>query len=343
MTDRPVRALVTGAAGQDGVLLSRLLVAEGSRVVGLVRTHQGARRLKALVPQAELTVGDIADEDLLRAVVMRYRPDEIYNLAGFSSVAKSWASVAEVLRHNLIAVAQLLEIVREQHEAGQAIRYYQASSSEVYGLAEERPQTEATAHHPRSPYGVAKSAAQNLTRNYRESYGLFTCSGILYNHESPLRPTSFVTRKITQGVSRIARGMADHLVLGRTDGSRDWGWAPDYVLAMRAMLRRDEPEDFIIASGLAHDLADFLDLAFRAVGVDQWTGLVESDPTLQRPAEVAGLVGDASSAHRKLGWQTTRSLDEIVTAMVLHDLQCLDGGPDDLGWLGSWPDWSGGP
>ena len=331
-------ALVTGAAGQDGILLSRLLSKEGSQVVGLVRGAAAAQRLSRLVPGTQVVQGDVTDGRLLRELVDDFRPGEIFNLAGFSSVARSWSSVSEVLRNNVIAVAQMLELVRTEHEAGREVRFYQASSSEVYGLAHERPQNEDTAHHPRSPYGVAKSAAQNLTRNFRESYGLFACSGILYNHESPLRPATFVTRKISLGVASIARGDGDHLVLGNLDVSRDWGWAPDYVRAMRAMLQQDEPQDFVIASGSEHTLRDFITQAFRAVGIEDWSHLVKTDPTLRRPAEVLGLVGDASRARQRLHWQPTLSLGETISTMVQQDLRLLSGQQESLDWLGKWPE-----
>jgi GDPmannose 4,6-dehydratase len=238
-------------------------------------------------------------------------------------------------------VAGLLDAVLAEHRRGGSIRFYQASSSEVYGLAPEQPQTELTAHHPRSPYAVSKSAAQSLTTNYRESYDLYACSGVLYNHESPLRPRSFVTRKITAGVAEIVRGRADRLVLGNMAVSRDWGWAPDYVLAMRGMLTLASPQDYVIATGVAHSLRDFLDEAFNVAGISDWEGHVESDPSLVRPAEVVGLVGDASAARRDLAWSPTVGFHDLVRRMVTHDLGMLDGTTTEMEWLGSWPEGSG--
>jgi GDPmannose 4,6-dehydratase len=332
-----VRALITGASGQDGVLLSRLLVAEGTRVVGVVRDHAARHRLSQLVPGAESVVADITDREAMASLLESLAPHEVYNLAAFSSVGRSWAEVDAVLHTNVVAVAGLLEAVLAQHRRGRPIRFYQASSSEVYGLSQEQPQTETTAHHPRSPYAVSKSAAQSLTMNYRESYDVYACSGVLYNHESPLRPRSFVTRKITAGVAEIVRGRSDRLVLGTLTVSRDWGWAPDYVQAMRAMLTLPSPRDYVIATGVAHSLRDFLDSAFRAAGVSDWDDLVESDPSLVRPAEVAGLVGDASAARRDLGWSPTVGFDELIHRMVAHDVGMLDGTTTEMGWLGRWP------
>lgn len=332
-----MRALITGAAGQDGTLLSRLLVTEGADVLGLVRSAESGDGLRQLVPGVEVAVADVIDRDRVTAIVESWRPDEIYNLAGFSSVGRSWAEVDTVLQANIMAVAGLLEAVRTLERQGHSTRFYQASSSEVYGLAVEQPQVEGTAHHPRSPYAVSKSAAQSLTTNYRESYGLFACSGILYNHESPLRPPHFVTRKISSGVAAIARGRSKRLVLGSLDVARDWGWAPDYVLAMRSMLRAGDPRDFVIASGTSHTLIEFMDVAFKAAGLFDWSGFVESDPELRRPAEVMGLVGDPSAARRELDWSPTVDFADMVTRMVSFDLDLLDGAPEDLSWLGNWP------
>jgi GDPmannose 4,6-dehydratase len=223
---------------------------------------------------------------------------------------------------NTLAVVTLLDEIRAMREAtGRDVRFYQASSSEMFGSPAVSPQTEQTTFHPRSPYGVAKSAAHFLTMNYRESYGLFACSGILYNHESPLREPHFVTRKITAGVAAIAQGRADRLKLGTLDVSRDWGWAPDYVRAMWLMLQHDKPGDYIVATGRSRTLHDFLTAAFSCVGVDDWSGHVVTDEGLLRPAEVVGLVGDASKARVELGWEPTVPFEEIVSRMVRHDLE----------------------
>jgi GDPmannose 4,6-dehydratase len=314
--------LVTGAAGQDGILLSELLVAQGYTVWGLVR--DGSRRaalLQQRVPGIKLLLGDMRDRDVLVGAVRTSAPDEVYNLAAFSSVGRSWSHAHEVMEINALAVVTLLEELRaRQDETGRRVRFYQASSSEMFGTPAVSPQTEQTAFHPRSPYGVAKSAAHLLTMNYRESYDMFACSGILYNHESPLREPHFVTRKITAGVAAIAQGRADRLELGTLDVSRDWGWAPDYVLAMWLMLQHDVPGDYIVASGCSRTLRDFLSTAFACVGIDDWAPYVVSDESLVRPAEVVGLVGDPAKARGTLGWEPTVPFEEIVARMVAHDL-----------------------
>jgi GDPmannose 4,6-dehydratase len=316
------RALVTGANGQDGILLAELLVAQGYQVWGLVR-GDGARTdlLRSRAPEVHLLRGDLCDRDLLVRALAEVRPHEVYNLAAFSSVGRSWSHAREVMEVNSLAVVTLLdEIRRLQDEIGRPVRFYQASSSEMFGTPAVAPQTEETAFHPRSPYGVSKSAAHLLTMNYRESYGLFACSGILYNHESPLREPHFVTRKITLGVAAIAQGRMDRLRLGTLDVARDWGWAPDYVRAMWLMLQHDQPGDYIVASGRSRTLTEFLDAAFAHVGIDDWSSLVVSDDSLRRPAEVVGLVGDAGKARTVLGWEPTIPFEEIVARMVEHDL-----------------------
>ena len=315
-------ALVTGAAGQDGILLSQLLAERGYAVWALVR-EESARTglLRQRVPSVHVLTGDIRDRETVAAALRMAQPDEVYNLAAFSSVGRSWANAHEVMEINSLAVVTLLEELRRlEQESGRRARFYQASSSEMFGSPAVSPQTEETAFHPRSPYGVAKSAAHLLVMNYRESYGLFACSGILYNHESPLREPHFVTRKITQGVADIARGRRDRLELGTLDVSRDWGWAPDYVEAMWLMLQHDEPGDYVVASGRSRTLREFIGAAFACIGIDDWSGHVVSDDSLHRPAEVLGLVGDPSKARKVLGWRSEVSLETIVERMVEHDL-----------------------
>jgi GDPmannose 4,6-dehydratase len=252
-------------------------------------------------------------------------PDEVYNLAAFSSVGRSWAQARTVVEMNTLAVVGLLDEIRRFSTGRERdVRFYQASSSEMFGSAEQTPQTEETPFHPRSPYGVAKTAAHFLTVNYRESYDMFACSGILYNHESPLRPAHFVTRKISLGVAAIATGRADHLQLGSIDVARDWGYAPDYVRAMWLMLQQDEPADYIVASGRSRTLSEFLTAAFACVGIDGWSTYVRSDTQHVRPAEVAGLVGDATRARSRLGWSESVTFEEIVAEMVEHDIRLLD-------------------
>jgi GDPmannose 4,6-dehydratase len=336
-TEAPMRAsgrtaLVTGAAGQDGILLAELLVAQGYTVCGLVRGRsERTALLEQRVPSVHLEYGDLRERDLVERLLTEAVPDEVYNLAAFSSVGRSWARAHEVMDINALAVVSLLDQLRTlQERTGRDVRFYQASSSEMFGSPAVTPQTEETTFHPRSPYGVAKSAAHFLTMNYRESYGLFACSGILYNHESPLREPHFVTRKITAGVAAIAQGRADRLELGTLDVSRDWGWAPDYVRAMWLMLQHDVPDDYIVASGRSRTLRDFLSAAFACVGIDDWSGYVVSDHSLLRPAEVLGLVGNATKARDVLGWQPTVPFEEIVARMVRHDLETASD-------ISSWP------
>ena len=315
-------ALITGAAGQDGILLADLLTAAGYQVWGFVRDgSSGLAMLRERVPSIKTVCGDIRDSEAVAVALRAAQPNEVYNLAAFSSVGRSWALAQQVVEINTLAVVGLLDELRSfRDETGRDVRFYQASSSEMYGTAAHSPQTEETPFHPRSPYGVAKSAAHYMTVNYRESYDMFACSGILYNHESPLREPHFVTRKISMGVAAIAAGKADHLKLGNLDVSRDWGYAPDYVRAMWLMLQQDAPEDYIVASGRSRSLRAFLRVAFSCIGVDNWSDYVTSDEELKRPAEVRGLVGDASKAKERLGWLPTASFEDIVSTMVRHDL-----------------------
>jgi GDPmannose 4,6-dehydratase len=284
--------------------------------------------LQQRVPSLHLVQGDLRERELVDRALTEAAPDEVYNLAAFSSVGRSWEHAHEVMDINALAVVSLLDQLRAMQErTGRAVRFYQASSSEMFGTPAMSPQTEETAFHPRSPYGVAKSAAHLLTMNYRESYDLFACSGILYNHESPLREPHFVTRKITTGVAAIAAGRADRLQLGNLEVSRDWGWAPDYVRAMWLMLQHDEPGDYVIATGRSHTLQDFLSAAFACIGIDDWSRYVGSDHGLLRPAEVVGLVGDPTKARKVLGWESTVPFAEIVARMVKHDIQAESSTP----------------
>jgi GDPmannose 4,6-dehydratase len=300
-----------------------LLVEQGYTVWGLVRGPSARTELlQERVPSLHLVHGDLRERELVEKALTAAAPDEVYNLAAFSSVGRSWEHAHEVMDINALAVVSLLDQLRAMQErTGRAVRFYQASSSEMFGTPAKSPQTEETAFHPRSPYGVAKSAAHLLTMNYRESYDLFACSGILYNHESPLREPHFVTRKITAGVAAIAAGRSDRLQLGNLEVSRDWGWAPDYVRAMWLMLQQDEPGDYVVATGCSHSLRDFLTAAFGCVGIEDWSSYVGSDQGLLRPAEVVGLVGDPSKARRILGWESTVPFQEIVARMVRHDMQ----------------------
>jgi GDPmannose 4,6-dehydratase len=322
-------ALILGAAGQDGVLLSRLLLEHDMRVVGLVRPGAAEDRLRRLAPGVEISPGDVTDFERLAEVLDQYVPEQIYNLAALSSVGRSWELVEEVMAVNAMSVVHLLEGVRRlQARADNPVRFYQASSSEMFGLPKASPQDETTNFHPRSPYAVAKLAAHHLTINYRESYGLFACSGILYNHESPLREPHFVTRKITQAAAAISRGLADQLTLGTLDVARDWGHAEDYVDAMWRIMQHDEPGDYIVATGRSRTLRDFLATAFGAVGIQEWEPYVRCDPALRRPIEVSNLVGNAGKAHRVLGWTPRHTFEDMIAEMVDADLRLLgDAGP----------------
>ncbi|TMA63310.1 MAG: GDP-mannose 4,6-dehydratase [Deltaproteobacteria bacterium] len=316
-------AVITGITGQDGSYLAELLLEKGYRVVGMVRraSTENFERIAHIRTRLELRQADLLDElsliDLLRDV----RPDEIYNLAAQSFVPTSWAQPVLTAEFDAVGVTRLLEAMRLV--APQA-RVYQASSSEMFGRAREVPQRETTPFYPRSPYGVAKVYAHYITVNYRESYGLFACSGILFNHTSPRRGREFVTRKISDGVARIKLGLAGDLPLGNLTARRDFGFAGDYVDAMWRMLQRPEGEDYVVATGEAHSIQEVVEIAFTAAGLD-WRRYVRQDPALLRPAEVDHLVGDASKARRILGWEPRVAFPTLVEMMVRADLDRLGG------------------
>ena len=311
-------ALITGITGQDGSYLAEFLLAKNYRVVGMTRRSSTAtnERIAHLMDQIELVDGDLLDQASLVEALRRVNPDEVYNLAAQSFVPTSWNQPVLTGEFTGLGVTRMLEAVRNVN-AG--IRFYQASSSEMFGKVREVPQNELTPFHPRSPYGVAKAYGHFLTVNYRESYGLFAVSGILFNHESPRRGFEFVTRKVTDGVARIALGQADSLAMGNLDAERDWGFAGDYVEAMWLMLQRDEPRDYVIATGEAHSVHELCRLAFDRVGLDH-RRYVRVDRTLHRPAEVDHLRGDSSRAHIELGWRPRVSFPELVAMMVDADL-----------------------
>jgi len=315
------RALITGVSGQDGSYLAELLLEKGYRVFGAVRrsSSENLHRIEHLLSDIELVQADLLDPQSLISMLRRTRPREVYNLAAQSYVPLSWEQPMLTAEFNAVGVARLLEAVRL---VDPEIRFYQASSSEMFGKVREVPQNENTPFHPRSPYGVAKVYGHYITVNYRESYGLFACSGILFNHESPRRGKEFVTRKITDAVARIHCGLADEVRLGNLQARRDWGYAKDYVRAMWLMLQQDEPDDYVIATGEAHSVEEFAALAFAQVGLD-WRDYVRVDPNLLRPAEVDHLIGDASKARHKLGWQPTVSFPELVRIMVEADLEAV--------------------
>lgn len=323
-------ALITGVAGQDGIYLARHLLGLGYRVFGTVRPETGAGDRSVYLDGVEVLPVDQRDRDGFAAALDAARPDELYNLAGFTSVGASWRNAELVTETNGLAVVRILEeLLRYRDEHGSAPKFFQPSSSEMFGISDQQPQTEGTPHHPRSPYAATKSFAHHLTVNYRESYGLFTCTGTLYNHESPLRGLQFVTRKISRSVAEIGLGLRDTLTLGNLDVRRDWGFAADHARAMHLMLQLDEPQDFIIATGQSRALSEVLGIAFGAIGVADPEQHVEQDPALMRPADVVDLYGDPTKAREQLGWQPTLGLEEIIEHMVRADMARLRSGVEE--------------
>lgn len=316
MATRPKHALITGISGQDGSYLAEFLVEKGYRVHGLVRRTSLPRleRLDGVADRIELLPGDLLDQTSLQRAVAAAAPDEVYHLAAQSFVPTSWSEPVATAEATALGTTRLLEALRN---AAPEARFYQASTSEMFGKA-PAPQSESTPFHPRSPYGVAKVYAHWATVNYRESYGMFAVSGILFNHESPRRGSEFVTRKITRAAARIAAGLEGELLLGNLDARRDWGYAGDYVRAMWLMLQQEEPEDFVIATGETHSVGEFCEAAFAACGLD-WRAYVRTDPRFLRPAEVDHLVGDPTRARERLGWRPAVSFVELVELMVAHD------------------------
>ena len=318
------RALITGVTGQDGMYLSELLLAKGYAVHGLVRGQNNpkAATLAEVVPEVVQLTGDLMDLASLQRALAVAQPDEVYNLGAISHVAYSWQNphlTTDVTGHGVL---NLLDATRAYAGADPAsVRFYQASSSEMFGAAREVPQRETTLLWPRSPYGVAKVFGHHITINYRESYGMHASSGILFNHESPRRGAEFVTRKISRAVARISLGLQDVVTLGNLAAQRDWGFAGDYVEAMWRMLQQDTPDDYVVATGETHAITDFLDVAFAHVGIDDWTPHVHQDPALLRPAEVDLLVGDATRARERLGWAPRVGFGELVAMMVESDLK----------------------
>lgn len=317
------RAFITGVTGQDGTYLSELLIEKGYEVFGLVRDRNSAHVLQtcALIPSLKVIEGDLCEPISLRKALDESSPHEIYNLGAMSFVGESWDKANQTTQVSAVGVLNLLEATRVYAGADiEAVKFYQASSSEMYGAAVTSPQDETTAFWPRSPYGVAKVFGHHMTINYRESYGLHASSGILFNHESPRRGERFVTRKITQAVANISLGLQDKLVLGNLETRRDWGFAGDYVEAMWRMLQQDEASDYVIATGEVHSLRDFVDIAFNAVGISDWAHLVEQDPTFMRPADIQVLVGNPAKAKERLGWKPTVNFTELVNMMVQADV-----------------------
>jgi GDPmannose 4,6-dehydratase len=319
------RALITGITGQDGSYLAELLLEKGYQVFGMLRrtSTETSERIEHLRGRLELREGDLHDQASLMALLEEIRPDEVYNLAAQSFVPTSFHQPILTGEVTALGVTRLLEAVRRVNDK---IRFYQASTSEMFGKVHASPQNELTPFYPRSPYGVAKVYGHYITVNYRESYGIFACSGILFNHESPRRGKLFVTRKISHGVAQIKAGLATQMRLGNLDACRDWGFAGDYVEAMWLMLQQPKPDDYVVATGETHSVAEFCQLAFARAGLE-WEGRVVLDPTLVRPAEVDRLVGDASKARRVLGWRPKTSFRGLVEMMVDADLERVGSTP----------------
>jgi GDPmannose 4,6-dehydratase len=315
------RVLITGITGQDGSYLAEILLAKGYDVCGMVRraSVENFERIEHLRGRIRLEQADLLDQLSLIELVKSFRPHEVYNLAAQSFVPTSWNQPMLTAEYDAVGVTRMLEAVRL---VDPTIRFYQASSSEMFGKVREVPQRETTPFHPRSPYGVAKVYGHFITVNYRESYGIFACSGILFNHESPRRGLEFVTRKVTHGVARIELGLAREIRLGNLDAKRDWGFAGDYVEAMWQMLQQPEPDDYVVATGENHSVRELVEIAFDRVGLD-WQKFVKVDEALLRPAEVDTLIGDPSKARAKLGWKPRVSFTELVRMMVDADLERL--------------------
>jgi len=327
-------ALITGITGQDGLYLAELLLGKGYEVHGVIRGQNNPKRdlVRRRLPGVRLHHGDLTDLSSLMRALHDSRPDEVYNLGAVSFVAYSWENAHVTTDVTAKGVLNMLEAVRlYAGDDPTRVRFYQASSSEMFGKVQEAPQHERTLLWPRSPYGVSKVFGHYMTINYRESYGMHASSGILFNHESPLRGPEFVTRKVTRAAARISLGLQHELVMGNLDARRDWGFAGDYVEAMWLMLQHEHGDDYVIATGETHSVRDLLDAAFRRVGIDDWSGLVRQDPAYLRPAEVDELVGDASKAREILGWKPRVGFDELVAMMVDADLaEQKDADPKQL-------------
>ncbi|MDP2632484.1 MAG: GDP-mannose 4,6-dehydratase [Candidatus Curtissbacteria bacterium] len=316
------RALITGITGQDGSYLAEFLLSKNYKVFGLTRrtSTPNYERIKHIQDQIELIPGDLLDQQSLTSAISLSNPDEIYNLAAQSFVATSWSQPVLTGEFTALGTTRMLESMRQVKPDA---KFYQASSSEMFGEVQETPQTEKTPFHPRSPYGVAKVYAHWITINYRESYDLFTVSGILFNHESPRRGLEFVTRKISHGVAKIHLGQQDSLILGNLDAKRDWGFSGDYVEAMWLMLQQSKPDDYVIATGENHSVQEFVEAAFKVVGITNWKKYVKTSKEFYRPAEVDFLIGDATKAKKALGWKPKVSFADLVKLMVEADIKLL--------------------
>ena len=316
------RALITGINGMDGSHLADLLLEKGYEVYGMERRSSSKNRTNTAHLESRITFinGDLTDQNSLVRCLKESNPDEVYNLGAMSFVGESWNTPDATGDVNGLGVLRMLEAIREY---GKEIKFYQASTSEMFGRMVENPANENTPFYPRSPYGVAKLYGHWITKNYRESYDMFAASGILFNHESERRGIEFVTRKISDGVARIEMGLQDKIMLGNLDSYRDWGYAPDYVEAMWLMLQQDTPDDYVIATDETHSIREFLEHAFNRIGVNNWENYVGQDPRFMRPAEVDVLRGDPTKAKNELGWEPKTSFKELVEKMVSNDLKLI--------------------
>jgi GDPmannose 4,6-dehydratase len=317
------RALITGINGMDGSHLAEFLLSKDYEIFGVERRKATEERSNTAHISHKITYikGDLADQNSLVRCLKEAQPHEIYNLAAQSFVEDSWDTPEAIANTTGLGVLRMLEAIREY--GNKDMRFYQASSSEMFGKMVENPANENTPFYPRSPYGVAKLYGHWICKNYRESYGMYNCSGILFNHESERRGKQFVTRKITSGVAKIHLGLADTLALGNLKASRDWGYAPDYVEGMWMMLQQPEPDDYVLATGMTHTIENFLDEAFKFIGITDWSKYVVKDPKFYRPAEVDVLRGDSSKAERVLGWKAKTSFEELVSKMMSNDIELL--------------------
>lgn len=320
-----MRALVTGAAGQDGTILSTMLARQGAHVTGVIKPSTPHSRLTRYVPNIEIMEIDLEDAEAIRVAVREVRPTHIWNLGAFTAPGESWGHEAEVHHINVDSVSAILDVILQ---LGIGTRFFQASSSHVFEGTDTSPQDESFPLTPVSPYAQSKAEALELVRHFRDQRGVFAASGILYNHESPLRGDAFVTRKVSMAAARIARGMQDVVELGDIDVARDWGWAPDYVRAMVLMLDSDMPRDFVLATGISHRLSFFIQKAFAAAGIEDWRSHVRTKES-ERPSDTNKMVGDARVAYQLLGWRHTVDFDSMAARMVAHDLALLDD-PDAL-------------
>ena len=316
------RALITGINGMDGSHLADFLLEKGYEIYGMERRTSYPNRLNTKHLEGKITFinGDLTDQNSLRRCLVKSNPHEVYNLAAQSFVGESWNTPEQTGDVTALGALRMLEAIREY---GKDVKYYQASTSEMFGRMVENPAKETTPFYPRSPYGVAKLYGHWITKNYRESYDMFNVSGILFNHESERRGIEFVTRKITDGVAKIHLGIEDYITLGNLDSRRDWGYSPDYVKSMWMMLQQDKPDDYVIATGEEHTIREFLEIAFKCINIDDWEKYVLQDERYMRPAEVAVLCGDSSKAREVLGWEPETSFEQMIINMITNDIELL--------------------